>query len=187
MGTFIFNGASVRAILGGGKTQTRRAVRFPEDTEYDGHNPETCVVVCSGPAEPTGTHKVKPHPVGSLMWVREAHGWCAHCGSLVYRSDMRKLGTCDNGDCDVRKWKSPIYLPRHSSRITLEITSLRVERVQDITDKNALAEGVRFVGARCDYRGAFAAAWDSINADRAPWESNPWVFAYTFKRITETP
>jgi hypothetical protein len=88
-------------------------------------------------------------------------------------------------------WKRPtlssMYMPRWASRLTLEITDVRVERVQDITEADATAEGFSGndnVGTGIGYssnREAFAHKWDAINGKTAPWESNPWVWAITFR------
>lgn len=101
---------------------------------------------------------------------------------------------------DMPKWKPSIHMPRWASRITLEVTGIRVERLQAISDDDADAEGVgEFDGlmdepdlyrrakamgeAAVDPRVWFAQIWDSINGKRAPWDSNPWVWAIAFKRI----
>lgn len=77
----------------------------------------------------------------------------------------------------------PIHMPRWASRITLEITDVRVQRVQDISEADALAEGCR---SAIKHSAAFADIWDSINAKRGfGWNANPWVWALTFKRVEE--
>lgn len=94
------------------------------------------------------------------------------------------------------KWRPSIFMPRALSRITLEITGVRVERVQDITEEDAIAEGVQVTPGHLSrpigsmepptpytHRQAYAALWDSINAERAPWSSNPWVWVVEFKRV----
>lgn len=87
------------------------------------------------------------------------------------------------------RWRPPTSMPRWASRLTLEITDIRVERVQDISDADAFAEGIQRAvdeGQRDDgsARGAFRTLWDSINAKRGfGWDSNPWVWAISFGRL----
>jgi hypothetical protein len=74
-------------------------------------------------------------------------------------------------------------MPRWASRITLEITNVRVERVQDISDQDAIAEGIEDIGAG-DLRGMYAVLWSSINDKRGfGWASNPWVWIIEFKVV----
>lgn len=76
-------------------------------------------------------------------------------------------------------------MPRWASRITLEITDVRVERLQSISEEDAAAEGVDpmvvLPGDVVSHVAGFGVLWDSINHDRAPWDSNPWVWAISFK------
>ena len=83
------------------------------------------------------------------------------------------------------RWRPSIHMPRWASRITLRATEVRVQRLCDITADDALAEGVR-PGEGVTPVGAFICLWDSINGKRAPWVSNPWVWAYTFERVEAT-
>ena len=98
------------------------------------------------------------------------------------------------------KWQSSLFMPRWASRITLEITEIRVQRLQDITANDAVAEGVPdnmfdCYGPACPLccntlgckgtREGFEDLWDSINGKKHPWESNPWVWAISFKRVVE--
>lgn len=89
-------------------------------------------------------------------------------------------------------WRPSIYMPRWASRITLEITGVRVERLHDISEDDAKAEGCHGTGASSEgwlhdslplYTAVFRELWDSINAKRAPWGSNPWVWVISFKRL----
>lgn len=88
---------------------------------------------------------------------------------------------------DVIPWKTPLFMPRWASRITLENVSVKVERLFDISQEDAKAEGVSIEATRTlTYRGAFAITWDAINKKRGwGWEggSNPWVWAISFRRI----
>jgi len=96
------------------------------------------------------------------------------------------------------RWRPSIHMPRWASRITLEITDVRVQRLQEISEDDCIAEGIDRVksgpfGFR-DYEWldaqtgieawkSYASLWDSINGKRAPWSSNPWVWCITFKRL----
>jgi hypothetical protein len=97
---------------------------------------------------------------------------------------------------DQMVWTPSIFMPRWASRITLEITEVRVQRLQDISEEDAKAEGCEpwefgpeqtmtsgERGADSPYRGGYACLWDEINGDKATWKSNPWVWAITFKVV----
>lgn len=86
------------------------------------------------------------------------------------------------------KWRPSIHMPRHACRITLEVTNVRVQRIQDISEEDARAEGVypqdAIINASC--RWLFRRLWDSINAKRGyGWDANPWVWAVTFERVPQ--
>lgn len=158
--------------------------------------------------------------VGDRLWVREA--WCQKCdeGWLVYndegnldpscywyRADGVQVSKCDpdgftvycKDGSEASPWISSIFMPREASRITLEITGVRVERVQDISHGDALAEGVTKIRDACyvvkgfDYdtvglchncpTTAFAKLWDSINTGDKSWAANPWVWVVEFERV----
>jgi hypothetical protein len=94
------------------------------------------------------------------------------------------------------KWRPSIFMPRSVSRLTLELTDVRVQRLQEISEEDARAEGCQNnhtakwpsgdPGFIHDvHRRNFARLWDEINAKRGyPWESNPWVWALTFKVVS---
>lgn len=213
----LFSGSMVRAILDGRKTQTRRVVRGALGAFWD-HPAYTARVVdgvvrWSHDGEDVGAGSPMPRcpygAPGDRLWVRET--WAGRVDLdpdsdpakrkhyAMYRSDEAGSPTDpDNWHDFGGKWRPSIYMPRWASRITLEVTAVRVERLQTITEDDARAEGVgraphcdhvRFsceeVGcAGSGHRGGFAALWDSINAERARWASNPWAWVVEFKPVT---
>jgi hypothetical protein len=186
----LFSGEMVRAILDGRKTQTRRICK----PRFDGRTPcehfEPVVVNgqyymmrhCNHGSE------CRPCPygvVGDRLWVRETWAKCAghtDCGGIYFRADV-----ADNIGAKVDRWRPSIYMPRHASRITLKITWVRVERLQEITEADAWAEGVTREAAGAEAptgRDCFEMLWDSINANRGyGWAVNPWVWVVEFKRV----
>ena len=160
-----------------------------------------------------------PYRVGDVLWVREA--WCGALNEndqldwspdwntyrVHYRADGNEVRAVDgDGFTKITKsgyeaspWKPSIHMPHWAARIFLRVTEVRVERVQEISEEDAQAEGVssEMFGGRLCWRGtkdlcshaagelgAFRQFWDSINAKRGhSWESNPWVWAYTFERL----
>lgn len=236
----LFSGPMVRAILEGRKTQTRRLCkpmrggRLPDEGgdwhyEHDANGFGALVR-----REPLGvsTYPLPRAPygvAGDRLWVREA--WARRLDEDRYapRDLDPQHGawywadpqTCNTGCAGAAGKKRPgIHMPRWASRITLEVTGVRVERLNDISEEDAKAEGVSVshratapgeegrscvnCGRRRDahigqvhvcpqshgssystwtYRGGYAVLWDSINADRAPWASNPWVWAVSWPAL----
>jgi hypothetical protein len=141
---------------------------------------------------------------GDLLWVRETWGavWPAdepvplrQC-EIEYRADLPPGCTdrpgewpADEGNGpEVPKWRPSIHMPRWASRITLRITDIRVERLQDITENDAKAEGCDPVvhpdgAVDCGTRKTtFAKLWNHINGPGA-WDENPWVWVISFERV----
>lgn len=190
----LFSGPMVRAILAGRKTMTRRIVK-PQPEFYRSSAPgmEDCSYYEWG-----GKHGVsddfedispygKP---GDRLWVRETF---AEGEGLIYRADWVGQGL----DPDMLKgqWRPSIYMPRRASRITLGITGVRCERLNEISEWDARREGAylfpapgggyRFAPGEEEYdtaRQAFRNLWGTINGPGS-WESNPWVWVVAFRRI----
>lgn len=103
-------------------------------------------------------------------------------GQIIYRA------TAGNADASSHdgKWKPSIFMPRIASRITLEITGVRVERLNEISADDAIAEGVEIITSidhgSTDPIAAYRVLWESING-KGSWEKNPWVWCISFKRI----
>jgi hypothetical protein len=197
----LFNSEMVRAVLAGKKTQTRRVVKPKPLWVYDNKVP-----VKTEDADPKGAIKCPYGQPGDRLWVRETHramirgsecapGWVPQiefradrkCFDLppICISEWQKMKTDGN-------WRPSIFMPRWASRINLEITGVRVERVQDIGPMDALSEGCRIDWniENCP-ENQFRNLWDSINANRKDkdgnilpysWDDNPWVWVVEFRR-----
>ncbi len=182
-------GDMVRATLRDDKTQTRRVVKYIPDL---GEPVDWCSLAQEGEREFVNTvgdyRNWCPHGVaGDRLWVRET--WQSHSmrrGEVYYKADDRDIGLT---------WRPSIFMPRWASRILLEIVSVRVERVAEITEEDATAEGVDLNIGRINaianneieptnLRDVYRRLWDFLNAKRGfPWASNPFVWVLTFKRL----
>lgn len=194
----LFSGEMVRAILSGAKTQTRRLYRpRPCDNVDDKHGPLVVLPSPYGsPGDRLWVRETWTHDHDSLEDARAAHEDAMSESSVLYRASMTTV------DAEIYKWRPSIYMPRWASRITLEVTDVRVERLQAISEADARAEGVapffvRFthvvreqritsgeLARDAEHRASYAVLWDELNADRAPWASNPWVWVVTFEVVT---
>lgn len=118
---------------------------------------------------------------GGRIWVH--HGWIH--GATDGTREGRWYGLSKYGG----RWRPSIHMPRRASRITLEVTDVRVQRLQEISEEDARAEGMgisdgrAMCGPQWSFRDGFSDLWDSINGKRAPWESNPWVWAVSFRQV----
>ena len=190
----IFRPEMVAAINDGRKTQTRRVIRhghvfrfcrggdlsaderraiyknpFRWEVGYQGHpTKEQLLSIC-----PFGVP-------GDRLWVRESYS--VYGTERIYKDDPRAATHVSS-----RAWRSPILMPRAASRLTLEITDVRVQRVQEISDEDAIAEAVAPHGEQTWYegkaRGMFHTGWEYIHGPGS-WDRNDWVWAITFRRVT---
>lgn len=204
----LFNGAMVRAILDGRKTVTRRVVKPQPDFLGSMTDPTTPFKTLGA-----GLHGQIVCPYGKpgdRLWVRETwqgplidddemradSSWWknmsryqnpAHC---AYRASGDSCEFVDpDGDMQCR-WKPSIHMPRWASRILLEVTDVRVERLQAITRSDIRAEGLQCPpelasddvspNYRDWYPAAFRELWNSTGGD---WDANPWVWVVEFKRV----
>ncbi len=129
-------------------------------------------------------------PASPIREMRFGRGY--YSGHVIYRADGEAVwaGDDDGGGDDRSAWKPSIHMPRIACRILLEITEIRVERLQDISKEQALAEGVMSCEQDIDPDGIgysplelFGGLWTMINGDGS-WQSNPWVWVVEFKRVT---
>ncbi|OUL79902.1 ASCH domain-containing protein [Paraburkholderia hospita] len=228
----LFSGPMVRALLDGSKTQTRRIVKpagahhifqFRGTEDARGADEPTGEWAWCRAEHVVSDHIRCPFgKPGDRLWVRETHevnrigfeehgnGDTDYYAGVAYQADdgrtqfsisgamYRKLDATES-----RGWAPSIHMPRWASRITLEVTGVRVERLQDVTEADAAAEGVESLRnegeywkdylrstAQCDElvclnaRDSFGTLWDSLNAARGfGWDANPWVWVVEFKRI----
>ena len=189
----------VRAILDDRKTQLRRVVKPQPDhfhRDIVGKEKPYATEDWNRIIPQLGDDEI-PCPYGSpgdRMWVREAwqdycpiwNGhWCGHGTQEGIERDHTPVYRADNGWISPKRWRPSIHMPRWASRITLEVVSVRVERVQEIGEEDATAEGVAFTKyANASARFHFREIWDSINAARGfGWDANPWVWVVEFRRV----
>lgn len=184
----LFNTEMVRAILDGRKTCTRRLVKPQPDEKYTfplgfvTDSTEKKEVGCFGFAanEYGGSIQyVKPpyrYAPGDILYVRET--WKKAPNGYYYYEDWQR-----DDIADVTKWKPSIHMPKEAARIWLKVTDVRVERLQDMTDDDAEAEGC------FDYTSTalgFPDVWDSTikksDLDSYGWDANPWVWVIEFER-----
>lgn len=186
----LFSGPMVRAILDGHKTQTRRVVN-PQPAPCWSIEP---VEIVNGNWSSRGCRSdLKcPYETRGLLWVRETWGWIGDHHHKDHRSIYWKA---DRDDwMKTRKWRPSIFMPRWACRLTLEIASVRVERLQSMTFNDWVADFCpssveresaleTFVGD-ANRRRMAKDFWDSINAKRGfGWDKNPWVWVISFKRV----
>lgn len=129
--------------------------------------------------------------VGDRLWVRETWqmhpSWNAFSPSRITNHNCVYY-TATDGIIEESKVRPSIHLPRWASRLTLEVVSIKVERLNDITEADAMAEGVGTEGEEgfATHWKAFSTLWDSINGEGS-WDANPWVWVVEFKRLEVQP
>jgi hypothetical protein len=222
----LFSGPMVRAILEGTKTQTRRIVKpqppaWIDEFGYTAFTPKghisgrgywRGVPGDEGPGEKF--FRSQYGIPGDRLWVRETHAIVPATAYSLSRDNGEQLAhrTSPDGDewavyhegwdrCRPGRWRPSIHMHRWASRITLQVTGVRVERLQEITEDDAAAEGAPSMAAvtRVDpvfgtstsakvrdegtHRYGFHVLWDRINGKRATWDSNPWAWVIEFRRV----
>src|ERR1700722_9678825 len=165
-----FSADMVRAVQSGAKTQTRRpVVPAPGIVQnIDG------VLIPWLDGKPI---RCKFGKVGDRLWVRERWTMLGEEGkqSVAYAADANSNG--------VHRWRPSYIMPRSASRIELEITGVRIERLTAITDADARAEGFPAEQSSADPVAWFRALWDSLSIEPNRWADNPWVWVIDFKLI----
>jgi hypothetical protein len=196
--SILFSAPMVRALLAGTKTQTRRIIKRPLNhpgrTVYTYYGPgknnpaHASVAIANGPDSPDGSDEKVRCPYGAAgdrLWVRET--WAPRDQQALKQRDRAMLYYRADGEREHEtdgKWRPSIFMPRWASRITLEVTGVRVEQLQEITESDAKAEGVDPVVAKLPtHRDAYRSLWGEING-AGSWDENPWVWVIEFKRLS---
>ncbi len=190
----LFSGPMVRAILDGRKTMTRRVVRLRAgEIAHEGDDGSLHAVANTAWGDSIERVIRCPYGVpGDLLWVRET--WATTEQAGVHPSDAEMLYRATDPDWETMdgwRWSPSIFMPRWASRLTLRITSVSVERVQEITEEDAMREGVKAESVSThpgiySYRAPFVELWDSINSERGfGWDANPWVWVVAFERVSQ--
>lgn len=197
----LFSGPMVRAILDGKKTMTRRVIKAKPFLEWIDagfsdefiKNPANCM------------EDLAPYQPGTRLWVKETHyryGYWAKNGKTKtgkqkyrFKALSDEVRYFDNPPDRIERHKEiigwfkrpSIFMPRWASRITLEVIDRRYEPLQDISHKDALAEGVEYDVSKENGSplARFHILWDSINGKKHPWASNPFVWVYEFRRVPQ--
>lgn len=206
----LFSTEMVQAILEGRKTQTRRVLKLKTPVDIAGVEvdcylrldliPTNMQVFYANKTDKQinlySDNEYAKYKPGDVLWVRETFG-------TTTIGTMYKANVC-SPDCDkpLSGWKPSLFMPKEAARIFLKVTNVRCERLQDISEEDAIAEGIERYGPFGEFKGdphpsggmmrfrayskaarAFQDLWDSINAKKHPWKSNPWVWVYDFERI----
>lgn len=178
----LFSGPMVRAILGGRKTQTRRVVKNQpvqsrtDPAVFGWWAEDGCMIPtfdADGDEGPVCHYGVP----GDRLWVRETfnNDWTDH---VIYRADGGSA--VEAGWPREPKWRPSIFMPRAACRLVLEVTAVRVERLQQIREADVHAEGCQLVQGE-DARWHYGSLWNSLNAKRGfGWDTNPWVWVIEF-------
>ena len=178
----LFNTEMVRAILEGRKTCTRRVLKQPFEVHPNGYI-----------TKPRGTERlcpyIPPYQPGDILYVRET--WCK--GSYGDEKEKYYYKADDNNFFCT--WHPSIHMPKEAARIWLKVTEVRAEHLQDITEEQAISEGIFIdkynLDCGYDYVSEFAFLWNSTikksDLDRYGWDANPCVWVIEFERCEKPP
>jgi hypothetical protein len=192
----LFSAPMVRAILEGRKTVTRRVVKPQPDDDglwNDTDRPrslESTLSGWNGTVDETGESKEFRCPYdANVLWARET--WAKVNGEIAYKASKKDYLFAPGETKGI--WKPSIHMPKKACRLRLEIQSIRVERLHDITEEDAIREGIHFdedsgywfagdVAMNQTARGCFMELWVHINGVES-WNINPWVWRIEFKKL----
>lgn len=207
----LFSAPMVRAILNKRKIQTRRIAKPIKHPDW-GNEYSPGALITEKESNSVIERACPYGSKGERLWVRETFSQHPQFADIAYRADGEEFEDSD-GFLWAPKWKPPIHMPRSASRILLEITGVRVERLQDISEQDAVFEGLKALTKDdgktikygipdndgypgnddigwhwCDWHVspilAYKRLWESING-KGSWVLNPWVWVIEFKLINK--
>lgn len=188
MKPILFNTDMVRAILGGRKTVTRRAVKphfRPGEIAWqvitEKHSGKYVRIEYLDEWENETRYMCEPFRPGDILYVRET--WHKDAGRYMFKANYSDTEKFFRDGREVKiKWSPSIHMPKEAARLFLQVTGIRVERLQDIGDEDIISEGLE-IGCYFDD------LWNStVNPDDLPlygWDANPWVWVIEFERISK--
>lgn len=185
----IFSTEMVRAILDGRKTQTRRIIK-PQAHHYNPDLLQPFILYPCKEGEPFGDvfisikspygypwKKWNPDRDNDRLWVREGFGYSKKNNYFLWRSE---------NSYEIGNWKSPYHLRRYQARIFLEVVDLKIDRLNNISENDAIKEGtsleVNNYKVYKDYKSAFIRLWCRVHKSEDAWVKNPWVWVIEFKK-----
>jgi len=211
----LLNTEMVKAVLDGRKTQTRRVIKV-DPIMFDNPkvlSPDSCVKFdfstggCQNHSAPANFIN-SSYTVGDVLWVRETFKPFSNIGmedelvGVTYRADNKSVMYYNKDRKEYvfyEKWKPSIHMPKKYARIFLKVTDVRVERLWDISNEDAIKEGVEKIGNTLSdvfYKNysenqsgfndpivSFASLWNSTAKEPFKWDDNPYVFVYEFERV----
>lgn len=198
----LFSTPMVQAIMRGEKSMTRRVLKVPPEgstlANVDADSAvfvQTMRVFNGAPVVEACYVRKLPYAVGDRLWAKETwrarRRWDDTAPRDIPQGEPIHHQADKEGDWnpqDWGRWRPSLFMPKWAARIWLEVTAVRVERLQEISEDDCYAEGYVFepIGEQPEPAADwwFRELWQSINGKKHPWESNPWVGVYEFKEVS---
>lgn len=202
----LFKEDMFKAVIEGRKTQTRRVIKSPSDFFSVNWRPSEPEKKWVRQADADGFESFLNKPVnprynvGETIYLKEPYVYRSKHDKVYYKFDYYQNNQLINGEPYAHDgWKNKLFMPESAARYVIKITDVKVERVQDISEEDSMAEGVESIEglAGTFYRSyqrinahaftqakfSFRTLWESINGKES-WEKNPWVWVYHFELTT---
>ncbi|MDD4804306.1 MAG: hypothetical protein PHN69_03955 [Candidatus Pacebacteria bacterium] len=196
MKPILFNTEMVKVILEGRKTVTRRPIKLDLGLADTDKNDSSYLKIQDKYGDFHDAKDLCRYKVGDILYVRETWLRCdlvdesdniIEKDTVLYKADEPNIPSWGTEEYKHYKWKPSIHMPKELARIFLKVTNVRVERLQDIKEEQAVAEGVKAYGSNncsgTSARIAFAELWDEIEKTKYEWRANPYVWVIEFERL----